>query len=170
MDVRRTGEDAAVATAWDEPGARNLYIEPQVTRLLWSFAHWTGKSLSDTALPAVEQAQRLFHAPFVVLSHNTAPDPILNYANRAGLNLFQVTWEELMALPSRRTAEPSEQVERERLLATVARQGYIDNYRGVRIAKSGRRFLIEQATVWSLLDENGAHYGQAAMFSQWKFL
>jgi len=170
MDARRTGKDAAVATAWDEPGARNLYLEPHVTRLLWSFAHWTGKNLFDTALPAVEQARRLFHAPFVVLSHNTAPDPILNYANRAGLNLFQVTWEELMTLPSRRTAEPSEQVERERLLATVARQGYIDNYRGVRMTKSGSRFLIERATVWNLLDEKGGHYGQAAMFSHWKFL
>jgi hypothetical protein len=155
-------------TAWDEPSERNCYLEFHVTRLLRSFTHWTGKTLFDTSLPAVEQARQLFNALFVVLSHDTGS--VLNYANRAGLNLFELTWEELITLPSRQTAEPSEQAERERLLAIVARQGYIDNYRGVRIAKSGRRFLIEQATVWNLLDEKGKYYGQAAMFSKWIWL
>lgn len=155
-------------TAWDEPSERNCYLEFHVTRLLRSFNHWTGKTLFDTSLPAMEQARQLFNALFVVLSHDTGS--VLNYANRAGLNLFELTWEELITLPSRQTAEPSEQAERERLLAIVARQGYIDNYRGVRVAKSGRRFLIEQATVWNLLDEKGAYYGQAAMFSKWTWL
>jgi PAS domain-containing protein len=155
-------------TAWDEPSERNCYLEFHVTRLLRSFTHWTGKTLFDTSLPAVEQARQLFNALFVVLSHDTGS--VLNYANRAGLNLFELTWEELITLPSRQTAEPSEQAERERLLAIVAGQGYIDNYRGVRVAKSGRRFLIEQATVWNLLDEKGKYYGQAAMFSKWIWL
>ncbi|HEV8340845.1 MAG TPA: MEKHLA domain-containing protein [Candidatus Binatia bacterium] len=155
-------------TAWDEPSERNCYLEFHVTRLLRSFKHWTGKTLFDTSLPAMEQARQLFNALFVVLSHDTGS--VLNYANRAGLNLFELTWEELITLPSRQTAEPSEQAERERLLAIVARQGYIDNYRGVRVAKSGRRFLIEQATVWNLLDDKGAYYGQAAMFSKWTWL
>jgi hypothetical protein len=56
------------------------------------------------------------------------------------------------------------------LLATVNQHGFIDDYRGVRISKSGRRFMIEQATVWNLLDENGAPYGQAASFSQWEYI
>jgi hypothetical protein len=60
--------------------------------------------------------------------------------------------------------------ERARLLDRVSQQGYIDDYRGVRISKTGRRFMIEQATVWNLLDENGAPYGQAATFSQWRYL
>ena len=59
--------------------------------------------------------------------------------------------------------------EREILLATVARQGFIDDYRGIRISKNGRRFLIDQATVWNLLDENGAKCGQAATFSHGAF-
>jgi len=157
-----------VTATWDQPSEANCYLESHVTRLLRSFNRWTGKNLSDTSLPAVEQARQLFNARFVVLSHDTGS--VLNYANRAGLNLFELTWEELIALPSRQTAEPSEQAERERLLVAVARQGYIDNYRGVRIAKSGHRFLIEKATVWNLLDEKGAYYGQAAMFSQWTWL
>ena len=157
-------------TAWDMPSERNSYLEHHVARLLSSFTHWTDRNLLDTTLSSVEQARWLFYAPFVVLSHNTVSDPILNYANQAGLNLFELTWRELIALPSRRMAEPSERAERERLLATVAKQGYIDNYRGARVAKSGRRFLIEQAIVWNLLDEEGGYYGQAAMFSHWKFL
>jgi hypothetical protein len=157
-----------VLTSWDEPNEGNGYLETHVRCLLRSFYHWTGKSPCDASLPAVEQARQLFNAPFVVLSHNTGS--VLNYANRAGLDLFELTWEELVTLPSRQTAEPSEQAERERLLAIVARQGYIDNYRGVRVNKSGRRFLIEQATVWNLLDEKGAYYGQAAMFSKWTWL
>jgi len=155
---------------WNEPSEPNGYLEQHVMRLLHSFNHSTGKSLSVPSLPMMEQARRLFYAPFVVLSHNTDADPLLNYANQAGLTLFELTWKELIILPSRRTAEPGEQAERERLLATVARQGYIDDYRGVRITKSGRRFIIERATVWNLLDEEGAYYGQGATFSEWKFL
>jgi hypothetical protein len=62
------------------------------------------------------------------------------------------------------------QEERERLLATVARQGYSDNYRGIRIARSGRRFWIENAIVWNLLDAQNRYCGQAAMFDRWDFL
>ena len=38
------------------------------------------------------------------------------------------------------------------------------------VSKTGRRFLIENATVWNLLDEAGAPYGQAATFSGWKYV
>jgi len=158
------------ARIWDKPSEQNFYLQEHVSRLLASFTHWTEKRLIESDAPKKEQARSLFYAPFVLLSHNTAPDPILNYANREGLSLFELTWEELVKLPSRKTAEPSEQEERERLLARVSRQGYIDDYRGIRVAKSGRRFMIDQAAVWNLLDDNGAFYGQAAMFRHWKFL
>lgn len=112
----------------------------------------------------------MFHAPFAVLSHDGANDPLLNYGNLAGLQLFELTWEELTATPSRQTAAAVHQDERARLLAAVSRLGFVDDYRGVRVAKSGRRFLIEKATVWNLLDEDGAPCGQAATFSAWRFL
>ncbi|MGZ9083829.1 MAG: MEKHLA domain-containing protein [Rhodoplanes sp.] len=31
-----------------------------------------------------------------------------------------------------------------------------------------RRFLIERATVWNLLDRGGDYAGQAAMFRHWR--
>lgn len=94
----------------------------------------------------------------------------MTYANRAGMKLFELTWDELTVFPSRRTAEPAHQEARARLLATVARRGFIDDYQGVRITRSGRRFVIEQATVWNVFDARGGRCGQAATFSRWKFL
>jgi hypothetical protein len=71
-------------------------------------------------------------------------------------------------MPSRLSAGPVERSERGRLLERVARDGYIDDYSGIRIAKGGRRFLIRNATVWNLLDANGLYYGQAAMIPEWE--
>ena len=153
-----------------EPNENNGYLLAHVLRLLTSYHHWTGKHLMPTDLPPLAQARQLFNAPFAVLSHNTAADPLLNYANRLGLQLFELAWYELIGLPSRHTAEPVHQDERARLLDRVSRQGFIDDYRGVRISKNGRRFEITQATVWNLLDDSGAPYGQAATFSQWHHL
>ena len=141
-----------------------------MARLLASLRQWTGRDLAQPALSPEEQAREVFHAPFVLLSHNTAPDPILNYANQTALRLFDLSWEELTVMPSRLTAEAPAQADRARLLAEVSSRGFIDDYCGIRIARNGRRFLIERATVWNLIDENGAPYGQAATFSEWQFI
>ena len=154
----------------EAPNQDNRFLETHVDRLLASYHRWTKRHLVPPTVSLMEQARQLFEAPFVVLSHNTAADPMLNYANRAGLDLFEVNWQELIALPSRLTAEPMHRDERARLLATVSRDGFIDDYSGVRISKNRRRFVIERATVWNLLDANDRPYGQAATFSQWRFL
>jgi MEKHLA domain len=153
----------------DEPGSANHYRAAHVERLLFSLRHWTGRCLVDASLSIQEQARLVFYLPFVVLSHNTDADPILNYANRTGLELFELSWQELLVTPSRQTAEPVYRAERERLLTEVAR-GYLDDYCGIRISKNGRRFQIDQAIVWNLFDERGSPYGQAATFSAWRFL
>ncbi len=64
--------------------------------------------------------------------------------------------------------EPLEQAERERLMQAVRQRGFIDDYRGVRISAQGRRFLIEQAIVWNVIDAQDRVVGQAAMFDQWE--
>jgi hypothetical protein len=58
--------------------------------------------------------------------------------------------------------------ERQRLLDCVRRQGYIDDYAGVRISATGKRFRIARASVWNLLDASGDSVGQAASFSAWE--
>jgi len=157
-------------TAFPEPDENNDFLVDHVTILCSSFTHWTQRQLIGHIQTPRDAARNLFFAPFAVLSHNTAPDPIFNYANRTALKLFESTWAELITLLSRRSAEPVNQEERARLLAEVTVNGYIDDYRGIRISRTGRRFLIERATVWNLLTPQGEHYGQAAMFGNWRYL
>ena len=119
---------------------------------------------------ALGLSKNIFHAPFVVVSHGTEADPVLNYGNAAALALWEMSWEELTSTPSRLTAEAPNREERARLLAAVTARGFIDDYSGVRISKTGRRFRIARATVWNLISENGRPCGQAAMFNRWEFL
>lgn len=135
-----------------------------------SYQQCTGKALIDPAIGDVEAVEVLDLAPFALLSHGAEADPVFNYGNRCALQLFEMSWEELTRLPSRRSAEPILQAERAQLLARVAQHGYIDDYTGVRITSSGKRFLIRHATVWNVLDEAGQPCGQAALLPQWEAL
>lgn len=136
--------------------------------LLKSYLRWTGHELIPPASSPQERARTLFEQPFVLLSHGTQADPILNYGNKAALDLWELTWEEFTKMPSRLTAEPVNREDRDRLLEEVRRNGFIDTYSGMRITGSGRRFLIERGTVWNIMDENNKYVGQAATFSKWK--
>ena len=139
-------------------------------RLARSFKKWTGRDLLPGNFSEAELAERLFNAPFVVVSHDTQADPILNYGNRAALALWEMSWDEFTRTPSRLTTEAPNRHERARLLEIVTSKGFMDNYRGVRISKNGRRFEISRAIVWNLISEKGEPCGQAATFSEWKFL
>ena len=138
--------------------------------LLDSYRHCVGRELMERAGGSEAQACALFTASMVVVSHGTQADPILNYGSQLALTLWEMTWEQLVQTPSRLTAEPVNRAERERMLERARTQGYIDNYQGIRITRSGRRFLIEQAVVWNVVDPAGRRQGQAATFSRWTFL
>lgn len=141
-----------------------------VMGLLASHLTLTGRPLLER-LPAEsddEIARRLYAAPFVVLAHDVQADPCFTYANLAAQRLFERSWAEFVGLPSRLSAEAPERGERERLLARVATHGFIDDYSGIRISKSGHRFRIDRATVWNVADAAGHRIGQAATFSDWR--
>jgi hypothetical protein len=146
------------------------FIREQTQRMAVSLKHWTGRELVAGSESPAELAALVFNAPFVLVSHGTEADPVLNYGNAVALKLWEMSWEELTRTPSRLTAEAPNREERARLLAAVTANGYIDNYSGVRISKTGRRFQIAQATVWNLIDERGIYCGQAARFEHWEFL
>ncbi|MCA9000236.1 MAG: MEKHLA domain-containing protein [Planctomycetaceae bacterium] len=139
----------------------------QTRRILDSYAHWIGEQLIDRAASLADDSENLFHAPFVVVSHGTQADPILNYGNAQALALWEMDLETLLQTPSRMTAEPVHRDERAQLLKRTTENGYVDDYTGIRISSTGRRFFIKRATVWNLLDESGANAGQAATFSEW---
>lgn len=141
------------------------------TRILCtSYQHWTGLRLIDAAADSAEAVQQLLNAPYAVASHDVQPDPVFNYANKPALELFGMGWEEFTRLPSRYSAEPVARAARVQLLQRVAHDGYVDDYSGVRIAKNGRRFMIDNALVWNLMDETGVRCGQAVIIRQWSAL
>ena len=121
--------------------------------------------------PPGPPGQRLWlydEARHPVLAHNTDPDPRFVYANATAQRCFEYPWAEFTTLPSRLSAEAPERGERQRLLDAVARDGFIADYRGLRIAKSGRRLWIEDGIVWQLIDAAGIRRGQAATFPSWR--
>ena len=148
------------------PSAENHYLADHAELMNHSFQTLLGYPL----LNSDNLAQDLFHAPFVLLSHNTEPDPIFNYANQQGLELFELTWQELIVLPSRKSAEAMNQEARNKIMAEVTKQGFTTGYNGVRISKTGKRFEIINAIIWNLIDKNGVYQGQAACFAEWRFL
>lgn len=152
-----------------EPNPENRFMEQHARLLLDSYRRLTGKDLAPDGDP-LRRAKYLYEAAFVAVSHDTAPDPVFNYANLAAQRLFEMDWDTFVTVPSRLSAGPQHRDERRRLLEAVTQHGYIDDYAGIRVAKSGRQFRVEAATVWNLAGDDGLYAGQAAMFSQWHFL
>lgn len=138
--------------------------------LLDSYRNLTGRDLTPRGGGAAEEAERLLAAPFVVVSHGSETDPILNYGNRVAMTLWEMTPLELISTPSRLTAESTHREAREKLLRQTARDGFVTGYEGVRITATGRRFRISNVTIWNVADPSGCATGQAATFARWTFL
>ena len=151
----------------EQPWLENNWVE-HTQIMLNSFHRFVGRELIERTGDVTENARSIFEAPFVVVSHATQDDPILNYGNRAALSLWEMDIPTLTSMPSRLTAEPMHRDERAQLMARAAQDGFVDDYRGIRISSSGKRFLIEQAIIWNLVNEDGTRVGQAATFSDWK--
>jgi len=136
--------------------------------LLDSFRARVGRELIARGGDARQEAKRLFDAPFVVVSHGAEADPLLNYGNAAALALWELTPQELIATPSRLTAEAELREARAHVLEETARNGFVAGYTGVRVSKTGRRFRIHDVTVWNVTDADGRPWGQAATFAHWE--
>ena len=152
------------------PSGNFDFLAKQTRLILSSYRHWTKKILWPEDKADDVLVKEVFLAPFVLCSAGTQEDPILNYGNEKALELWEMDWETLTRTPGRHTAEPMERAERDRFLKTVKEQGYIDNYAGIRVSKTGRRFKISRATVWNLMDAESRYAGQAAAFNDWQFL
>ncbi len=138
-------------------------------RLIESYKRLTG----NTLIPVDQEkdaVKALFYAPFILLSHGTQENPVLNYGNEAALTLWEMDWDTFTHTPSSQTAEPMLQSTREEFLKQVRTHGFAKGYSGVRISKTGRRFMIIDVVLWNLIDESGEYHGQAAMFERFEYL
>ena len=132
-----------------------------------SYARVVGEPLAHTHLTGEALAAALWRMPQVLVSHGMGEDPLFNYGNAAALALFEMTWEQFTGTPSRASAETANQAARAKVMAEVAERGYTTGYRGLRISRTGRRFWIEDTTIWNVLDVDGRYCGQAATFARW---
>jgi PAS domain-containing protein len=135
--------------------------------LISSYQKIVGEPLVPDEVSGAAAAEWLYHAPFGLLAQDTSPDPQFVYANLAAQRRFEYSWQEFMGTPSRLSAEPQNQDQRQAFMDSVLKQGYVTGYQGPRIAKSGRRFLIQDVTVWNLTDADGTLRGQGALIRRW---
>lgn len=139
----------------------------QCALILDNYRYWKGEELLIRESPE-KDAQKLYEAPFVVLSHGNEADPLFNYANLKAQELWEMNWEAFIGMPSRRSAEPPAEKDRKKFLEEAARKGYIDGYEGVRISRTGKRFYIKNVLLLNLLGPDKLFLGQAAIFDEWK--
>lgn len=144
-------------------------LDPMIaTAILDSFAVRLGVELIVRSGNTETDAQTLFDLPAVVLSHDGDQDPHFVYANRAAADLWRMGVDELIGMPSRLSAPPEHQASRASMLKDAAGFGVLRDYSGERIAKDGTRFMIENATLWTVDFPHGQ--GQAVVFSEWRSL
>ena len=148
-----------------EPSIENGYRGDHAALLARSFQAQLGRPLhSDVS------GRGLYEAPFVILSHDTSEDPVLTYGNLLAQTLWEMDWDRLTTLPSRLTAEAAHRDQRAAMFDRMREFGFIEDYSGIRISASCKRFEIRNAVIWTLHDEAGEKVGEAAMFADYSFL
>ena len=152
-----------IGTAW--AAVESSEVATQTDLILSSYKHFLGKKLFDH-----EDSASVYNAEFIVLSHDGQKDPCFTYANKAAQELWKISWSEFIGLPSKFSAAKDEREGRDQLLKDVQQNGFSENGTAIRIDKLGRKFFIENLTVWNLLDGQGGRVGQAATYQDWHYL
>lgn len=164
------GQAGCIGSSKFSPMIDLAFLPRHVVLLCNSYSKLTGRHLLPEGLAPAQRVMALDGLSCAVVSHGLEPDPIFNYANAKALQLFEMDIESFTRLPSRFSAEPMERVARELLLARVSSDGYVDDYSGIRVSATGKRFMVRNATVWNLVDETGKPHGQAALLKEWDYL
>lgn len=152
------------------PCDENGYFAEHAKLIRFSF-----ERLLDRPFPIADSSElafpkQLYHASFAVLAHDGSETPMFTYANLTAQNLFEMSFEEITQMPSSQSAEMEHRSAREKALREVMEKGYIEDYSGIRISKTGKRFRILDALLWNLVDSEMRHRGQAVIFYKWQFL
>jgi PAS domain-containing protein len=150
-----------------------LFEDPAViehsTHIIASYDSVFGASLLGRQFySAAAMAKSLYHAPFTVVAHNV--DNVFNYGNAQALFMFKKNRDELIGMESYKTVSELDRGTRERLLQGVYQFGFVDNYKGVRVAGDGSLLEITDVRIWNVTNHEGAFIGQAAMIPHWHHL
>ncbi|QNI56712.1 bacterial MEKHLA protein [Synechococcus sp. BIOS-E4-1] len=151
----------AESAPWQTPASQRL-----ISRLMLSHQRGFKRPLLTCGDPAKD----LFSSEMAVLAHDNSPDPLLIYANATALRLWERSWQEMIGMPSRCTAEEGAREQRASALQRAQQQDAFEGYSGVRVSRTGQRFMINNARIWTFRDDQGRNCGQAAAFSSWRWL
>jgi hypothetical protein len=148
---------------------KELEGTPLAVLLADSQAAVVGERLVPEGMTEAEAAGWLYMAPFGLLAHEESADPLFVYANLTAQQRLRYDWDEFVGLPSRLSAGGEAGEARRLFMDAVRRPGFAEGYRGLRVAKSGHLFWIEDVTIWNLADPEspGRLVGQAALVRGW---
>ncbi len=146
-----------------------------IDQAAFSYHQYINKPLIENPTNLINE---LYDSSFIFAAHKyktrllgeSADEPRFVFGNAKALELWELDWDNFIGMPSRLTAEPEEQGLREALFKEVREKGYINNYSGIRISSTGKRFQINSAIVWNVLDSSAKTIGQAVKFSDYKYL
>src|SRR5688500_16682377 len=113
---------------------RSTEMQRRIALVAASFERLLGRPLADGPRDIVAS---LWHAPAAIVAHGCEPDPVFFFGNRRALEAFESNVAAFTRMPSRLSAEAPLREERQALLERVAREGFIDDYAGVRITATG---------------------------------
>lgn len=138
----------------------------RAAEILDSFRRLLGRELMPRSGNPAEDARRLFDLPQAVLAHDTSPAPLLDWANLAAAKAFDATPEALLGRPSADTAPADATADRRALFDKLAARGFVTGYSGVRVSLTGRRFVIDDVTVFEVTNAVGRPAGHAAVIAK----
>jgi hypothetical protein len=147
------------------PGEENDFQSAFVQKVLASHLRVVGRPLL-TGL----SGRDVWLGDFALLTHRGDAQAMLNYGNRFALDLWECDWGQFTATPSSATAPQEGRAAREAMMQAVVRDGFVSGYEGERVSRTGRSFLIQDVTIWRLLDESDESFGIAAFFPRYRRL
>ncbi len=142
------------------PAEANFHQDAYIRCVADSFARVTGAPLLQSGL----SGQGAWLGDFALLTHRGDDQAMLNYGNLFALRLWESSWAEFTTTPSAATAPPEDIGPRHAVMQKVARDNFVRGYSGRRISRKGRLFVIEDVTIWRLLDDDGEAFGVGAFF------
>lgn len=143
-----------------------LGIFRRINDILWQDAKDSGNP-TRTATKNITTAEELDRDErFGILSHGIQEDPIYNYGNRASLELFEKTLEDLCQTPSRYSTVAPLMDDRERLIQQIEEVGHGTILDAVRTSTNGKLFVMKTICVWNVYHDNGRRIGLAALYDR----
>lgn len=171
------GKKKQAGSLMDPPKAAAPYLQTEVIMhnllMVESYKRKVGRPIMDDA-EIHEIAKLIWEAPYGVVSHDIESDPAnpkYDYANKAALELFQASWEELIGQPSSCTIEDMNQniEDRQKLLKRAQEDGSASVHSLWRKGLQGRPVCISNGLLWNIEAPSGSLIGQAIAIHEWEF-